>query len=203
LRERGPDLPILIKTLSERITASSRHMVRFSPAAIAALQAYRWPGNVRELGNLIERLTIQCSGQEIGVDQLPARYRPADWNATHAEQTASKIPALDPEAAVSHGISTDESHELAVPAESEPANGDSAAELAPELTELLFELPAGGMDLRNHLETLERKLITSALEAADGTVAQAARLLGLRRTTLVEKLRKYGLAAPDLAASAS
>jgi sigma-54 specific flagellar transcriptional regulator A len=59
------------------------------------------------------------------------------------------------------------------------------------------------MDLRNHLETLERRLITRALEAAEGTVAQAARLLGLRRTTLVEKLRKYGLAAPDLAASGS
>src|SRR5208282_1292442 len=57
LRERGSDLPVLIKALSERITASQRHLVRFSPAAVAALQIYRWPGNVRELGNLIERLT--------------------------------------------------------------------------------------------------------------------------------------------------
>jgi transcriptional regulator of acetoin/glycerol metabolism len=35
------------------------------------------------------------------------------------------------------------------------------------------------------------------MRAAGGTVAQAARLLGLRRTTLVEKLRKYSLAASD------
>ena len=62
-------------------------------------------------------------------------------------------------------------------------------------------LPAGGMDLRAYLENLERSLISKALEAADGTVAQAARLLGLRRTTLVEKLRKYGLVSGDLSAT--
>jgi sigma-54 specific flagellar transcriptional regulator A len=39
------------------------------------------------------------------------------------------------------------------------------------------------------------------MQASDGTVAQAARLLGLRRTTLVEKLRKYSLFASDAAAS--
>ena len=64
-----------------------------------------------------------------------------------------------------------------------------------------MELPAGGMDLRSYLENLERRLITKALDAAHGTVAQAARLLGLRRTTLVEKLRKYGLTTGDLPAT--
>jgi sigma-54 specific flagellar transcriptional regulator A len=203
LRDRGPDLPVLIKVLSERITASPRHMVRFSPAAIAALQMYRWPGNVRELGNLIERLTIQCSGQEIGVAQLPARYRPAGWAASTPEQNAAPQDTPEPDVRQLAGVSGDEAQELTGAEVAENPSAAADAELAPELTDLLFELPAGGMDLRNHLETLERRLITSALEAADGTVAQAARLLGLRRTTLVEKLRKYGLAAADLAASGS
>ena len=57
------------------------------------------------------------------------------------------------------------------------------------------------MDLRAFLENLERRLIGQALESAHGTVAQAARLLGLRRTTLVEKLRKYGLVAGEFAAT--
>jgi sigma-54 specific flagellar transcriptional regulator A len=52
-------------------------------------------------------------------------------------------------------------------------------------------------DLRNYLESLEQRLIVRAMRAAGGTVAQAARLLGLRRTTLVEKLRKYSLAGSD------
>ena len=59
-------------------------------------------------------------------------------------------------------------------------------------------LPAAGIDLRAHLTQIERRLIEQALERSKGTVAHAARLLGLRRTTLVEKLRKLGLASVEL-----
>jgi sigma-54 specific flagellar transcriptional regulator A len=58
-----------------------------------------------------------------------------------------------------------------------------------------FELPQGGMDLKDHLSAIEIGLIRKALAEADGTVAGAARLLRMRRTTLVEKLRKYRLSA--------
>ena len=53
----------------------------------------------------------------------------------------------------------------------------------------------GGLDLREHLGNIEKQLIRSALDQTDGTVAHAARLLKLQRTTLVEKLRKYELIA--------
>jgi sigma-54 dependent transcriptional regulator, flagellar regulatory protein len=56
-------------------------------------------------------------------------------------------------------------------------------------------IPTGGIDLREHLGTIEKQLIRSALDQTDGTVAHAARLLKLRRTTLVEKLRKYEIDA--------
>ena len=56
-------------------------------------------------------------------------------------------------------------------------------------------LPRGGIDLKDHLSSIEIGLIRRALEEADGTVAEAARLLKIRRTTLVEKLRKYRLSA--------
>ncbi len=56
-------------------------------------------------------------------------------------------------------------------------------------------LPCGGLDLQGHLSAIEIGLIRQALEKADGTVAEAARLLRMRRTTLVEKLRKYRLSA--------
>ncbi|NLO79808.1 MAG: sigma-54-dependent Fis family transcriptional regulator [Xanthomonadaceae bacterium] len=55
----------------------------------------------------------------------------------------------------------------------------------------------GGIDLREFLANQEAGLIRQALEAAEGVVAQAAKLLGLRRTTLVEKLRKYGIRRPE------
>jgi len=54
-------------------------------------------------------------------------------------------------------------------------------------------LPAEGIDLKDHIARIEINLIKAALDRAEGVVAHAAQLLGLRRTTLVEKLRKYGL----------
>jgi sigma-54 specific flagellar transcriptional regulator A len=52
-------------------------------------------------------------------------------------------------------------------------------------------LPEGGIDLKRYLNELEYSLIQSALEEANGVVAHAASLLKMRRTTLVEKMRKY------------
>lgn len=61
------------------------------------------------------------------------------------------------------------------------------AKLSPNKT-----LPPEGIDLRGHMAEIEIELIRAALLQAEGVVAHAAPLLGLRRTTLVEKLRKYG-----------
>jgi transcriptional regulator with GAF, ATPase, and Fis domain len=53
------------------------------------------------------------------------------------------------------------------------------------------ELADSSLDLRSALESLERQLIDRALQKAGGNRTEAAALLGLNRTTLVEKLRKY------------
>ncbi len=70
-----------------------------------------------------------------------------------------------------------------------------------EVTDLLsteeVKLPEGGLDLKEHLSNLEKELIRRALEESQGVVAHAAQRLKMRRTTLVEKLRKYGLRAED------
>ena len=49
------------------------------------------------------------------------------------------------------------------------------------------------MDLKEHLMNTELAFIKQALEACDGVVSRAAEFLNMRRTTLVEKMRKYGL----------
>ena len=51
-------------------------------------------------------------------------------------------------------------------------------------------LPEEGVDLRGTLEAMERSLIRQALRRSEGNKAQAAGLLGLNRTTLVEKLKR-------------
>jgi len=49
------------------------------------------------------------------------------------------------------------------------------------------------VDLKEHLQQIERELIEHALQRSKGVVAEAARMLNVGRTTLVEKIRKYDL----------
>ena len=58
-------------------------------------------------------------------------------------------------------------------------------------------LPVNGIDLKDYLSNLEKQLIQQALDEAGGVVARAAEKLRIRRTTLVEKVRKYGLREED------
>jgi sigma-54 specific flagellar transcriptional regulator A len=57
----------------------------------------------------------------------------------------------------------------------------------------VVRLPSEGLDLKEHLSQLELSLIQQALEDSNGVVAHAAKKLCMRRTTLVEKMRKYDL----------
>jgi len=52
------------------------------------------------------------------------------------------------------------------------------------------KLPDSGIDLRNAVESFENNLIRQALERTRWNKNQAARLLGLNRTTLVEMLKR-------------
>jgi sigma-54 dependent transcriptional regulator, flagellar regulatory protein len=207
LRERGEDLPLLIAALADRIEASGRPRVQFSAPALEALRAYRWPGNVRELGNLIERLSIQCQSRAVGIADLPARYRPEGWaagsqpvyEAMVAAAPAMSVlgPAMEALAQASN-VSAIDAAPLA-----EDSVGDEESAIEPQLADVLLEEIPHGFDLRQYLETLEQRLIVLAMESAGGTVAQAARVLGLRRTTLVEKLRKYSMGGTEAVAPES
>lgn len=72
---------------------------------------------------------------------------------------------------------------------------DMSMQSAPGLSNLDSPalLPVNGIDLKDYLANLERSLIQQALDEASGVVARAAEKLRIRRTTLVEKVRKYGL----------
>lgn len=54
-------------------------------------------------------------------------------------------------------------------------------------------LPENGIDLKEYIAGLEQSLIQQALDNSGGVVARAAEQLAIRRTTLVEKMKKYGL----------
>ena len=86
LRERLEDIPLLVKSLVNRMELEKRGTLRLSEAAMAGLCQYYWPGNVRELFNLIERLVILFPDKEVGWNDLPEKLRPnKDWVAEQAE----------------------------------------------------------------------------------------------------------------------
>jgi sigma-54 specific flagellar transcriptional regulator A len=57
------------------------------------------------------------------------------------------------------------------------------------------KLPVAGIDMKAYFQTLERQWIIEALEAHAGVISKAATHLGLRRTTLIEKMRKLEIKA--------
>jgi sigma-54 specific flagellar transcriptional regulator A len=77
------------------------------------------------------------------------------------------------------------------PVEEPPVTLSSS--LAATNTQKLNSLPDDGLDLKRHLAGIEKDLIESALHHSSGVVQKAAVLLGMGRTTLVEKIRRYGL----------
>ncbi len=56
--------------------------------------------------------------------------------------------------------------------------------------------PQGGLTLKDQLDTFERGLIAQALSAASGNQSEAARRLGMSRSALLDRLKKYGLSSP-------
>ena len=169
LRERSEDLADLVADIARQLAESGRGQVRLASDAIAALRHYPWPGNVRELSNLLERLAVLHPGGTVRAADLPARYRAA---------AAAAGEVFDPPQASAP----------AAPAAPAVAPAPDPAGLSPTTT-----LPPQGIDLRGHMAGIELELLRAALEQSGGVVAHAAPLLGLRRTTLVEKLRKYGI----------
>jgi sigma-54 specific flagellar transcriptional regulator A len=189
LAARIDDLPALIDDFVAQCARRGRPALRLQPETLDALRNYAWPGNIRELSNLIERLAILCPERPVGIGDLPARYRPADWTApVLAPAITEEIPQLLASMVAAGEVDGDPAleEEALVPAALWKVEDESPT-----------RLPENGVDLRAHLTLIERSLISQALQRSGGTVAHAARLLSLRRTTLVEKLRKLGMAGHE------
>jgi len=155
--------------------ASNRGSVRLTNAALAMLMLYEWPGNVRELANLIERLAIINPKGLVEAADLPEKFQRYNVSESLAEQIIDDTVAVNIE--VEDNAQSEEQLEVVG-----AFDGASTA---------LAQLPEQGMDLKEYLNVLEVNLIRQALSECNGVVAHAAKRLNMRRTTLVEKLRKY------------
>lgn len=181
LRERSEDIPLLIQELMSRFENEQNHSVKFTDRAIASLQEHPWSGNVRELANLIERMIIMYADQVVDVSELPTKYQHVDVDAYQPEypeelQEKEAINALF--AGFDYDEYDDEEDVVAV----DEYQNDNLGILSSE-----------GVNLKEYLADLEVSLIKQALAKNDWVVARSAEMLGMRRTTLVEKMKKYEL----------
>ncbi|MBX3158582.1 MAG: sigma-54-dependent Fis family transcriptional regulator [Deltaproteobacteria bacterium] len=144
LRERVAEIAPLAGVFLRRYAAQlGRPAPALTAEALALLESYTWPGNIRELRNVIERAVVLCTGDEIGVADLPQE---------RMRSTFSSEPAVP---------------------QSDPA-----------------------LQIPDTPEAAERRRIRAALEASAGNQTIAAKMLGMSRRTLINKMEKLQVPRP-------
>jgi sigma-54 specific flagellar transcriptional regulator A len=191
LRERKEDIPLLLTELLARFEHEQTKTVRFTEKAIESLMEHPWPGNVRELSNLIERMLIMYGDQIVDVAELPPKYQHIDVEA-YTPEYPEELQEQDAINELFSGFDYGDDDEAASDDSWENNETGEAA-----INNLATDtLPKEGLNLKEHLAELEVSLISQSLVKHDYVVARAAETLGMRRTTLVEKMRKYNLQKP-------
>lgn len=180
LAERSVDIPDLINSICASISESQNSKPPlFDETALSELSRYNWPGNVRELRNVLERAIVLFPKKEI-------TYKEVRENLLRL-----KVP--------------DETEELEALWE-ETGNLNTI-----DLNGLISDKPPlpvpssyqdwfsyfDTIDLRKHLQEVEIVLIEAALRKKEGQITGAAEALKLRRTTLIEKMKKLMIERPN------
>ncbi|PID77060.1 MAG: sigma-54-dependent Fis family transcriptional regulator [Deltaproteobacteria bacterium] len=167
LRERSGDLKLLIDHFIHKFTTKrGKKTFHFTEEAYTCLQNHRWRGNVRELENLVQHMSILYDGQSVNQADLPEKYQD-DRGKT----------ATPPPSPAALGVQPHERFTL----QNEP-------EPSPEVS-----WDKGQVDFKQLINDFETGLILQALKMTGGNKKEAAALLNLKRTTLLEKIKKKEL----------
>ena len=169
LRERPGDVLLLAEAFLERFARlHERTLEGFAPQALEVLIHHPWPGNIRELLHAVERGVLLSPGPWVEASSLPPEIRDG--------VTASPL---------GHG-----GDDPRAPSQENKIGSRASA----SLSDALAGIPLG--PLKEMLSVPERAYVVRALEHTRGSRQEAARLLGISRTTLFHKMRKFDLLAP-------
>ena len=164
-----PDLASRVEDIPQLIAHFQKgrtgQLCQFDDSAIQRLSMHDWPGNVRELRNVIERANILFSGETLDAFGV-------DQLLGRSLPKLAAVPTL-PITSLPVAVDMPDIVPPAVVAATQP-----------------FGAP---IDLKAQIERMELERIQMALIHAEGVISEAARLLTLKRTTLIEKMRKYRL----------
>jgi Nif-specific regulatory protein len=170
LREHPEDIVLIAHHFLQRFARKARVRVRgFSREALDILQRHHWPGNVRELRNVVERAVILTDHDLL---------LPEDITLSHVELG----PQRDPPPAEPAGER---------PTEPGPVGERSSAgaiDVSAAVTRILQD--------EWTLDELDDRYIHAVLERWNWNKSQAARVLGIERTTLDRRLKRYGRQRP-------
>ena len=182
LAARTEEIPEFIDHFCD-LYAGVEGATTFTTKSIALLQAYGWPGNVRELESICRRLSAIFPGKCIDLYAVPAQLLPSEIAVLMGNEIANSDATI--------GVSNN----------SEASQGDSdkqAEEKGMELEALLAftnqEVPlvvdSDQITLKQQVDGFEKALILKALSDSESNISGAARLLGVKRTTLIEKMAR-------------
>lgn len=177
LRERRQDIGILLDHFVEHSNRLHPHSEPgwIDDEAKDLLCQYDWPGNIRQLQNLVERLIIINGGGRLGVDSLPQEFK------TQAQTQMSTKEEIPQSISNTNNITDQLQDSFSTDPEG----------IIPSLPLLS---PNQGFCLGKFVEELENSYIIKALILTKNNKNQAAKLLGLNRTTLVERIKKRKIA---------
>lgn len=165
LRELGADRLLLLRHFQQQIAAQFQQPgFQLDAAAERLWLAYAFPGNVRELRNIVIRLATRYPGQTVSAATLGEEFDPGFSPAEPAPAQPAGMPAPQPPPA--------------------PANRAALVERALQH----LQEHGAGFNLDSTLTLWEDAYIEAARRLCNGNISQAARLLGINRTTLYNRL---------------
>ena len=200
LEERREDIPRLVELILKRFRGQGvGEAPKFQPSAITALQAASWPGNVRQLRNVLERCSVLYPGQSIGATEIERIAAPRKVIDRVEETMAlfSSLQGLGFGGSAAKAVVADGEADPPPDEEPEPPL-EHAPSLAPDLLSIPLDVQGflratPDFNFKDHITRIEVAFIKGALAEMSGSVSGAARVLGLQRTTLIEKMRKYAI----------
>ncbi len=167
LRDRKTDIPLLVNHFLNQFRGTDPPKT-IDRDAMNILENYSWPGNIRELENFVERMQTLSVGSLITARDLPDKVR--------GDIRDEKWTPLEKNSA---------------------ANGNPAQILQQSLKQSFHAgIPNEGVSMKKLVKDFEKALLIEALEKTGWVKNKAADLLGLKRTTLIEKLRKLKIIGP-------
>ena len=180
LAERLVDIPQIITALCRTIEAQGEvaGMPQFDETAMQEFTRYPWPGNVRELRNVIERACLLFPGKTIDGKKVREHLLRLRAPEIREEQDALWAATAD----------------LGPPPGEAEVNADMPLPHPSHYRDWFAYFDA--IDVRRHLQEVEIVLIEAALEKSNGMISHAADALKLRRTTLIEKMKKFMIEKP-------